>query len=522
MRLQKPRASPSFTCPGECGKPRGIVLSLHLIFLSHALLLCVRSNSLLNFKMDGRNSCFSDTKAKTFSKQVTRAEAHGRPSGFRDLATDGNERFYQYNEAIPEACRTAQYAAYIHEKYPWIKGIMGYRVINHLPQDGDITKFEVPSSTKSGKFVLHWFWRGYYDCTDVNVVASNKKVTDMWGKGSGGATYTKRDHCLFWPQAKQCVHGDVCGSLYHNRRTRAAEARDKAQKNRANAVPGRTQKSKEYYALLRKQNSLAAVKNRATAAKEKAQKTQEPLDKAAKELKQKYDAALRAQKTGNAKLNQAEKAEQEAAKAYKASIKPLKGALKAFNLAKTAWNNADNEYKRMVHTLEWGSQSLICELIPRGTQDMSECQRQCSAQGCTNLQVVPFAKPEGSAFDAPALPQVCKNHPNLVNATAGDHVCFALREGRPNDSGAAYDVAEDPEDPVFYSTCFTRQAAADTEFKGNTCGKPCQLEQDNFQPPWRYGDRCISCDLAQKNFAANSSFAPGWALQPDGGCRRCQ
>ena len=106
----------------------------------------------------------------------------GRPSRFRDLGAVG---LYQFNNEIPEKCRTVEYAAYENGEFPWIKALMKYQVLKHAPKEGDIAQFEVPAGLDAGKYVLHWWWRGYYDCTDVNVVPSNKQVTDKWGKSDG-------------------------------------------------------------------------------------------------------------------------------------------------------------------------------------------------------------------------------------------------------------------------------------------------------------------------------------------------
>ena len=114
---------------------------------------------------------------------------------------------------------------------------------------------------------------------------------------------------------------------------------------------------------------------------------------------------------------------------------------------------------------------------------MTPCQETCGRvnSGC-KFNVVPFFKPSSSLFD-PTIASLCKDDrfPTLGYdkskiAKEGDRICFGIKEGNPNDSGSAYDITTDPEDPVWYSTCYVKQASPTIQFKGNTCGKACELD----------------------------------------------
>ena len=35
-------------------------------------------------------------------------------------------------------------------------------MVAHYPADGSISTFEVPSDLPSGKYILHWWWRGAF------------------------------------------------------------------------------------------------------------------------------------------------------------------------------------------------------------------------------------------------------------------------------------------------------------------------------------------------------------------------
>ena len=73
-------------------------------------------------------------------------------------------------------CVCCSWAAYNNSKYPWIKVASGYNVVAHYPADGSIATFEVPSDLPSGKYILHWWWRGFLSlktltASDLNLFA---------------------------------------------------------------------------------------------------------------------------------------------------------------------------------------------------------------------------------------------------------------------------------------------------------------------------------------------------------------
>ena len=137
-----------------------------------------------------------DSSTTVFSKTVDRKTAHNRPAGFRELRTGaepgamfcvsiqyvvfnnecGMSGFLEYNPAITEERRSLRWASYTNSKYPWIKAASGYNVVAHYPSDGSISQFQIPSDLPSGKYILHWWWRGYFNCVDMDVVPKDKKV----------------------------------------------------------------------------------------------------------------------------------------------------------------------------------------------------------------------------------------------------------------------------------------------------------------------------------------------------------
>ena len=101
-------------------------------------------------------------------------------------------------------------------------------------------------------------------------------------------------------------------------------------------------------------------------------------------------------------------------------------------------------------------------------------------------------------------------------------VCYWVTEA--DSSNAEVDspwtvVDDDPEDPVFYSTCYQKQSS--WEFVGNPACPACEKPQVG-STRWKYGERCVSCAAAE-HYAYISSYnltvAPWWEFTDD--CENC-
>jgi len=57
--------------------------------------------------------------------------------------------------------------SYAHPDYPWIKALHTYKHLSQEPFDYDYVKLYIDQPP--GHYVVNWEWRGYYDCTDVDV-----------------------------------------------------------------------------------------------------------------------------------------------------------------------------------------------------------------------------------------------------------------------------------------------------------------------------------------------------------------
>ena len=119
--------------------------------------------------------------------------------------------------------------AYHNEKYPWIQAVWKYtNPRNHWPAQWDIARLAFPTHIDAvGKHIVHWAWRGYRDCIDVDVLPDSTPVADtsaaIYGyKASAQAEWIRIDHAqvpkgaysLFKNAKANCAN--KCGGNNHN------------------------------------------------------------------------------------------------------------------------------------------------------------------------------------------------------------------------------------------------------------------------------------------------------------------
>ena len=93
--------------------------------------------------------------------------------------------------------------------------------------------------------------------------------------------------------------------------------------------------------------------------------------------------------------------------------------------------------------------------------------------------------------------------PSKYNFTKDDFVCFGVRPSRNQDNQVEEDwtIATEPEDPVFYSTCFSLVPA------GGFLDVPPLVQQE---VPWATGDACLACEFHDALRQLNDSQVPYW------------
>jgi len=454
-------------------------------------------------------------KGSVFGRQLEGANAPHRPDSFRRIG-NGPITFWEYSKEIPEACRTGVYAGYESKKYPWLQAVLFNQIhTKEHPGDGDRAMLPLPEFLKPGKYILQWWWQGYSNCIDINIVPKEKPVTDMFGFLDDNMAYQRIDHCAFRPfsygrgsQSRKTL--DTQLDVIKQKSKAAGDAKKKQMALEAAVVDYQAQSDAKREELKVIGNSRdnarqswsdekAKVKNLRNAA------TDVDWD-AVGELEERYNLKVEEYNTAKEQIAELETAKRAAG----APVQPAK--VEARDTYAAYWKLV------MPHHMKMWVLKPQCAVIPAGSSDVSACLDLCdSEQACNAVNIAPFGKFGGQ------IPWHC-NNPDMVDAKDGDLVCWGQREGGPDDGGPARRFApNDPDDPVFYQTCF-KKSYGSRSFEGNTCGDKCLVsenEQEKAAPPrWRYGNKCISCELAKFNMNTTARFVPRWELAST--CRKCK
>lgn len=109
---------------------------------------------------------------------------------------------------------------------------------------------------------------------------------------------------------------------------------------------------------------------------------------------------------------------------------------------------------------------------------------------------VPWQAKSGSKF--------CKHNKLPSNVDENTMVCYGMVPGKPTDPAFNpetednwYVRDEDPEDPIFYSSCYRLEVKR--EFVGNVACPLCEGTAAANPPRWQIGDQCLSCSDALKS-----------------------
>lgn len=72
--------------------------------------------------------------------------------------------------------------AYSNPTYPWILALHKFTAIkptedkNGFPKQFDTARFDIPAGSAAGGYIVQYYWRGYRDCIDVQVVEGTGTV----------------------------------------------------------------------------------------------------------------------------------------------------------------------------------------------------------------------------------------------------------------------------------------------------------------------------------------------------------
>ena len=131
---------------------------------------------------------------------------HGRHPSSPTAGDDCYEMGHGLNQWIypASALNEDERVAYASKTYPWIVSAHRFASVNHFPLEADVSRFKIDG--EPGEYTVHWYWRGYSDCTDVAVlprdVAAGTVVPEAseskyGAKGTTVLTFARIDHCLF-------------------------------------------------------------------------------------------------------------------------------------------------------------------------------------------------------------------------------------------------------------------------------------------------------------------------------------
>jgi len=82
---------------------------------------------------------------------------------------------------------------YTNDKYPWIISVHKFKLHEDKSEEADLVMMEIPEGQPPGQYVIQYSWNGYYDCTDVNVIAETS--IDFYGSPAIETQFDKLDHC---------------------------------------------------------------------------------------------------------------------------------------------------------------------------------------------------------------------------------------------------------------------------------------------------------------------------------------
>ena len=330
-----------------------------------------------------------------------------RPAAFADDNDDGDHGMTPF--AFPEAAHAEDTrVAYRSAKYPWIESVSRFAVWSKWAQESDTARFTVPARKGSGEYLVHMYWRGYYDVIDVDVL--EEAAADVYGRVSNKTRFTKQEHCQF-----EAGTYDVATHKYWKAGT---------------------------CFLLN-----AALHGAADASA----------------------CMARCEAVGWSKcaaLNVVPLRHPPAVPAYLRALAPV-------NIPFDARHSTD--------------------VLTTCDPSIMESYVDAAAYARNDTLVCYPIEPNG---DMP---------PSLAASASADDFGY---EGTVIDS--------DPEDPIFYSTCYRRQTS--WEFVGNAPCPACEtvVTRDDR---WHFGDRCISCDDVLENGALSSKEVAWWELSDT--CENC-
>jgi hypothetical protein len=142
----------------------------------------------------GRHNCYGRANDPTwYKKKYLKEDAttEGYNAGKYPVKDYDFGDIYEYHD---DKIARDQRVHYKSNKYPGVEGIYEYRIVGHQPHDYDLFKITIPAFNGPGHYIVHFTWKGYMDCIDVDVF--DHHVDNIHGV-SVDPHWVKYDHCQF-------------------------------------------------------------------------------------------------------------------------------------------------------------------------------------------------------------------------------------------------------------------------------------------------------------------------------------
>jgi hypothetical protein len=178
------------------------------------------------------------------------------------------------------------------------------------------------------------------------------------------------------------------------------------------------------------------------------------------------------------------------------------------------WNKVDHCQFEEVQGLETSCSEVVT--------NANRCLKSCVANvNCGGVNVVPMWLPKtvyplfSNRVGIPWDNMGRCSQSKFVDLSRNARVCYGVSPRLPNNTHSMYSVTDDPEDPLFYATCFIKRSQWTFDLSlGNSTGATLKP----IPPAWAYKDKCVDCmewKASQENFDI-----PSWKLPEN--CVNCE
>jgi len=177
------------------------------------------------------------------------------------------------------------------------------------------------------------------------------------------------------------------------------------------------------------------------------------------------------------------------------------------------WDKVDHCQFEEIQSL----QSPCSEVITTAQRCLDQCVQNCN---CNGVNVVPMWLPQtvyplwsnrvAMPYDTMGMcPQGL-----FGDLREGSRVCYGVEPRQPNSTFSSYSVTDDPEDPLWYSTCYNKrpQWAFDLSLASATNATIVVVP-----PSWSFADKCVDC--VEWKSTQETKLIPHWNIPSE--CRDC-